>query len=126
MFQSFLSLILLILFLCSPGLVSAQANRITFLSYNIHHGEGMDQKLDLNRIAEVIRSVSPHVVTLQEVDRNTQRVNGSDQIRELAELLDMEFRYAKAIDYDGGEYGHGILSHLPIARFEHHLLPLEK
>ena len=40
---------------------------LRILSYNIHHGEGMDGKLDLPRIASVITSVQPDIVALQEV-----------------------------------------------------------
>jgi endonuclease/exonuclease/phosphatase family metal-dependent hydrolase len=50
---------------------AADGRRITVLSYNIHHGEGMDGKIDLERIAKVITSVSPDFVALQEVDRRT-------------------------------------------------------
>jgi hypothetical protein len=34
------------------------------LTYNIHHGEGVDGKFDLPRIAEVIKSASPDLVAL--------------------------------------------------------------
>ena len=33
--------------------------RVLKLQYNIHHGEGMDGKVDLIRLANVIKSVSP-------------------------------------------------------------------
>ena len=42
--------------------------RIRVLSYNIHHGEGQDFIVDLERIARLINSVEPDVVALQEVD----------------------------------------------------------
>ena len=38
------------------------------VTYNIHHGVGVDGKLDLNRIAEVIRAAKADLVALQEVD----------------------------------------------------------
>ena len=47
------------------------------LSYNIHHGEGTDGKLDLARIAAVIKAAKPDLVVLQEVDRNTTRTGRS-------------------------------------------------
>ena len=47
------------------------------LSYNIHHAAGTDGKLDLTRIANVINSVKPDVVSLQEVDQN-----GDDEVDE--------------------------------------------
>ena len=39
------------------------------LTYNIHHGEGTDGKLDLDRIARVIKAAEPDIVALQEVDQ---------------------------------------------------------
>lgn len=46
-----------------------EPNHLRVLSYNIHHAEGVDQKLDLERIANVILSVKPDIVALQEVDQ---------------------------------------------------------
>lgn len=37
------------------------------MTYNIHVGVGMDKKLDLQRIAEVINRERPDLVGLQEV-----------------------------------------------------------
>ena len=47
--------------------------RVRVLSYNIHHAEGVDRRLDLPRIADLIKSVEPDLVALQEVDRGTDR-----------------------------------------------------
>jgi hypothetical protein len=50
------------------GTDSARAStRLRVLSYNIHHGEGVDGKLDLARIAGAINSVKPDLVALQEL-----------------------------------------------------------
>ena len=43
------------------------------MSYNIHVGVGMDKKLDLQRIADVINAERPDLVGLQEVDRGVKR-----------------------------------------------------
>lgn len=42
--------------------------RLKVLSYNIHHARGGDRKLILARIANVILSVKPDLIALQEVD----------------------------------------------------------
>ena len=75
------------------------------VSYNIHHGEGMDRKLDLGRIAGFLKAQQPDVVALQEVDRNCGRTGKVDQVAELARLTGMTATFQKAMDYDGGEYG---------------------
>lgn len=104
--------------------VSNDAPRLRVLSYNIHHGEGVDRKLDLQRIARVIMSVKPGMVALQEVDKGTQRTNRVDQPAELARLTGMNVVFGANIRYQGGDYGNAVLSRSPIKRHKNRLLPL--
>jgi len=94
----------------------ADAPRLRVMSYNIRHGEGIDGKVDLPRIAEVIIRAKPDVVVLQEVDKNTQRTNRVDQAAELGRLTGMHAAFAKMKDYQGGDYGNAVLSRAPILR----------
>ena len=87
---------------------------IRVLTYNIHHGEGVDGKFDLPRIAAVIKSASPDLVALQEVDQGTARASGVDQPAELARLTGMEVVFGRNIDFEGGGYGTAVLSRLPV------------
>jgi len=84
------------------------------LTYNLHHGEGTDGVLDLERIARLIEGADVDLVALQEVDRGCERTGGVDQLGWLAGRLEMELSFAKFMDYEGGEYGLGVLSRLPI------------
>ncbi len=97
--------------------------RLRVLSYNIHHGEGVDRKLDLERIATVILSVKPDVVALQEVDQNVKRTAGVDQPAELARLTEMNVIFGANIELQGGHYGNAVLTRFPIVRHKNHLLP---
>ncbi|MEW4530717.1 endonuclease/exonuclease/phosphatase family protein [Maioricimonas sp. JC845] len=97
--------------------------RLRVLSYNIHHAEGVDGKLDLERIAGVIRAVEPDLVALQEVDSNVRRSESVDQPAELARLTGMEGVFGGNIELQGGGYGNAVLSRLPIVRHENHRLP---
>jgi len=101
------------------------AKTIRVLTYNIHHGEGTDGKVDLPRLAAVIAGVKPDLVALQEVDHKTKRTGGVDQTAELARLTGLRGKFGKAIDYQGGEYGQAILSRHPIKGVEVHVLPGE-
>ena len=92
----------------------AQPITLTVLTYNIHHGEGMDKKLDLERIANVIRDCEADLVALQEVDQGTKRTGRADQPNELARLLKMNVTYGPAMDFQGGKYGDAVLSRLAI------------
>lgn len=98
--------------------------RLRVLTYNIHHGEGIDGKLDLPRIAKVIAAAEPDLVALQEVDRNTQRTGRVDQPAELARLTGMRVAFGGNIELQGGDYGNAVLSRLPIVAHENHRLPL--
>lgn len=97
--------------------------RLRVLSYNIHHAEGVDRKLDLERIAKVILSVKPDVAALQEVDKNVKRTGSIDQPAELARLTEMNFIFGANIELQGGHYGNAVLSRFSIARHKNHLLP---
>lgn len=62
-------------------------------------------------IADVITGHNIDFVALQEVDVNTGRSGGKDQMESLKELTGYKGAYfCKTINYDGGEYGIGILS----------------
>ena len=105
------------------GVQSPGRQRLRVLSYNIHHGEGVDGKLDLARIASVIRSVEPDIVALQEVDQKVARTQGVDQPEELARLTKMQVVFGGNIALQGGAYGNAVLSRLPILRHANHKLP---
>lgn len=107
----------------SVRLAAEEGPLLRVLSYNIHHGEGVDRKLDLERIAGVINSVEPHIVALQEVDQNTQRTGRVDQPAELARLTGLRLAFGGNLRLEGGQYGNAVLSRFPIRRRQNHLLP---
>ena len=59
---------------CSLGVLADDAPKASFanilkvMSYNIHHGEGTDRRLDLERIAAVIADSGADIVALHELD----------------------------------------------------------
>lgn len=85
-------------------------------SYNIRHGRGMDDTVDLARTAAVLRALTPDVVGLQEVDHTVQRSGRVDEARALGDLLGMQHAFGAFMPYQGGEYGLAILSRFPITR----------
>ena len=97
--------------------------RLRILSYNIHHAEGVDGKLDVPRIAQVILSVEPDLVALQEVDKNTTRTGKVNQDIELANITKMNSVFGSNITFQGGQYGNAILSKFPIIKNKNFLLP---
>jgi endonuclease/exonuclease/phosphatase family metal-dependent hydrolase len=99
------------------------ANRLRVLTYNIHHGEGTDGKLDLARIARVIKAAEPDIVALQEVDQKVERSGQIDQPAELARLTGLSVVFGGNFKLQGGDYGNAVLARLPITRSKNHLLP---
>lgn len=87
-----------------------QPLRLRVMSYNIHHGEGTDRKLDLERIARVINSVEPDLVGLQEVDKKVARSKQVDQAEKLGHLTGLHPFFTASIELQGGEYGNATLS----------------
>lgn len=85
-------------------------NTHRIMSYNIRHGEGMDNQIDIERIGNIILIANPELVALQEVDSIVSRSGKIDILRQLAEQTKMYPTFSASIDYDGGKYGNAMLS----------------
>ena len=83
--------------------------QIQIMSYNVRHCAGMDWVVDYDRTANVIIKNQPDVVALQELDSMTGRSGRKYQLGELANRTNYYPIFGKAIDYDGGGYGVGML-----------------
>jgi len=102
---------------------AAEPATLRVMTYNIHHGEGTDQRFDLDRLAKIIRDAQPDLVALQEVDRKTDRASGVDQAEELARKTGLHMAFGKSISLPGGDYGNAILSRLKLGKVVVHKLP---
>jgi len=102
---------------------TAPTDTLRVLAYNIHHGEGMDDVIDLQRIAVLINEVNPDLVALQEVDSVVTRTNGVDQAAELGRLTNMQPVFGRFMAYQGGAYGMAVLSRLPVGKSTNVRLP---
>lgn len=105
---------------------------VVAMSFNIHHGVGIDGLLDLDRIAAAVSASGAEVVGLQEVDRHfSERSNFVDQATYLADTLGMAVVFGANLDFDPLEYGlprrqygNAILTSFPITSWSNTLLPL--
>lgn len=88
--------------------------QLTFMSFNIHHAKGLDGKVDLGRIAELIDRSGADVVGLQEVDRFVWRSGFQDQPEKLGSALGMQWRFAASVRFGFMQYGNLLLSKFPI------------
>jgi endonuclease/exonuclease/phosphatase family metal-dependent hydrolase len=108
------------------GLLPAPAAEtgLTVISYNIRHGQGMDGRVDLPRIAEVIRASGAQVALLQEVDHGMKRTQRRDLTSELAKQLGWQGIFdANLRTGDGGQYGNALLTALPVREWKNLVYP---
>ena len=99
-----------------PAIGSAQESNATFrvMTYNIHHGEGLDGKVDLQRIADLIKREKADIVALQEVDKGVTRTARRDLPGEFAALTGMTCVFSNNYHFEGGEYGNAVLTRFPV------------
>ncbi len=58
------------------------------MTYNVHHGKGLDKKVDLDRICKVITNSNADIIGLNEVDRYfSKRSHFQDQMEYLTNKL---------------------------------------
>ena len=104
---------------------------LRLLTFNIRHGEGLDDRLDLGRIADVIAEQDADVVALQEVDRHYGERSGfADQAWILGRHLEMTAVFGgelreppPAPGQPVREYGSAVLSRRPIGAWRFVPLP---
>jgi endonuclease/exonuclease/phosphatase family metal-dependent hydrolase len=104
---------------------------LSVATFNIHHGVGLDNVLDLERIATTVESTGAEVVGLQEVDVHFgERSNFVDQATWLADRLDMYVVFGANLDLDPPtpdaprrQYGTAVLSEHRIREWTNTLLP---
>jgi endonuclease/exonuclease/phosphatase family metal-dependent hydrolase len=99
-----------------PAPVASPPQILRVMTYNIHHGEGLDGKVDLARIAKIISAERADIVALQEVDRGVRRTAGRDLPAELAQLTGLTCIFSNNFAYQGGEYGNAVLTRFPVLR----------
>lgn len=88
--------------------------RFKVMSYNIRHGKGLDGKIDLKRIAELILSRQVDLIGLQEVDQYMPRSYFTDQMGQLAEITGYNYCFYPNLKLAVAKYGNGVLSRWPI------------
>lgn len=83
---------------------------IKVATYNIGKNELASDVSNLDELNKAIAKIDADVIVLTEIDNKTARSKKVHQIEEIAKANKMDFAFGKALDFDGGEYGVGILS----------------
>lgn len=91
-----------------------KSKHLRVMTYNVHGCSGMDGKISAARIARVIEQFEPDIVALQELDFGRRRSERHDQPRLIAAALGMSAEFCPTVVHDGEQYGHALLSFLPM------------
>ncbi len=102
---------------------AAESAELTVATYNIKACTGGDQ---LEAVAKVITESGADIVALQEVDSYAKRSGKIEQIAELSKRTLPYYHFFKAMDFQGGAYGLGILSRYPLENCQTTELKIEK
>lgn len=105
---------------CAAAPTPAPPPSVRLVTWNIRHARGLDDRVDVDRVAQELAALAPDVVCLQEVDVGVARSGRLDLPQELARRLSMHAAFGKNIDYQGGDYGNAILSRFPIETQRNH------
>jgi endonuclease/exonuclease/phosphatase family metal-dependent hydrolase len=109
-----LTIALLVTLAFAASANSEESPKLRVFCYNIHYGQGMDGKYDIERLADVINRSKPDLVALQEVDVGVRRSGQVHEAQRLAELTGMAVRYGPTQHYEGGLFGNAVLTRFPI------------
>lgn len=102
----------------SPA-VDAPSDGLRVAAYNIRMGFDLSGRLALDQQADALAALNPHVIALSEVDRGWLLNGGHDNLRRLADRLDMDLVWAPA---DGNHWGDALLTNLRVGDVKHHRL----
>jgi endonuclease/exonuclease/phosphatase family metal-dependent hydrolase len=85
-------------------------DELTVVTYNLHHCEGLDGVVDVDRAARALTGTGAEIIGLQEVDQGLSRSGRTDQALALAERLGFDIAFHPTLERRGGSYGLGFAS----------------
>jgi endonuclease/exonuclease/phosphatase family metal-dependent hydrolase len=91
-------------------------------TFNVHHCEGRDGRVDTDRIARVVTEIGADVIALQELDLGLERTGFVNQPEELAAATGMTVEFHSLLQSGEGRYGIALAATEPF-RSEKILLP---
>lgn len=97
--------------------------KLKIATWNIGKNEASQNVSDFTALNSAIKIIDADIIAVSEVDNKTQRSQKIDQLKTIAEANKMQHAFGKAIDFDGGEYGVGLLSRYKILHTQTVKLP---
>jgi len=90
------------------------SRELEIVSWNLLHGADDRGRLNLPAKGAFLAAQGADLVFLQEIDELCRRSGSEDQMALLAAATGMDPAFGAFMDYDGGQYGLGMLSGLPV------------
>jgi endonuclease/exonuclease/phosphatase family metal-dependent hydrolase len=87
---------------------------LTVATYNIHKARGLDGRVRIDRILDVIREIDPDVIALQEVMNRRGGLPHEQQAKYLSDALGYHCKVAETRDHRLGVMSNATLSRWPI------------
>ena len=88
-------------------------HQLRVATYNIHKGRGLDRRVRIGRIVEVLREIDGDIIALQEVLSVEGKKPEDHQARFIAQELGFHYRIGETRKLHGGAYGNVTLSRFP-------------
>ncbi len=82
------------------------------VTYNIHKARGMDGRVSIKRIGDVLKDLDADIIALQEIYSTYDDTGG--QVETLADALGMKSAFGCTRHHKGQPYGNAILTRWPI------------
>lgn len=101
---------------------------IKLLTYNIHHWEGIDRRVDVARVAKVVRESGADIIALNEVFHPAAKEPTDQPLLEaMAHHVGMAYVFGETLSFypEAGfpaPYGNALLTRYPILSAEAHLM----
>ncbi len=88
-------------------------HQLRVATYNIHKGRGLDRRVRIGRITEVLKEIDGDIIALQEVLSVEGKKPEDHQARFIAHGLGFHYRIGETRKLHGGAYGNVTLSRFP-------------
>jgi endonuclease/exonuclease/phosphatase family metal-dependent hydrolase len=96
----------------------AITRRLTFMTYNIHSGVGVDKRYDLGRIRRVLIDERPDIAALQELECGSARTSNDDQGSLIAGDLALKSSFCATRPAGQGSFGIAVVSPFPVVHHQ--------
>lgn len=97
--------------------------QLTVATYNIGKNEASKNVANFTALNTAIKKLNADIIAVPEVDNKTGRSKNIDQLKTIADANHMYYAFGKSLDFDGGEYGLGLLSKYKITHSQVIKLP---